>query len=95
MRIFCFNDAIFEYKLEKLVFKLELELNRSLSYDKNPDKMNDKYTDIYQTNLKIFNFDQVDKGKIIAFFKNHGFEYMINNNKKRATDKSVALFLLF
>lgn len=82
-RVFCFNEAIFKHKLEKLLFKLELELHifTDIYYDKSNEKntkINDKYKSIYQTNLKIFNYNQNDKGKIISFFKNNGFKYTID-----------------
>lgn len=76
-RVFCFNEAIFRGKLEKLLFNLELELNTDIYYDKSTTKNNDdKYKSIYQTNLKFFNYNQNDKGKIISFFKNHGFKFI-------------------
>jgi hypothetical protein len=77
--VFCFNDSIFKYKLENLLFKLSLELNKELNlmfttYDGVDCLYHNTYK-IQQTNLKYFNYELEDKGKIISFFKNNGFKY--------------------
>lgn len=92
-RVFCFNEAIFKGKLEKILCKLELELNTDIYYDKSTTKMDDKssrFTSIHQTNLKVFNYHKNDKGKIISFFKNHGFKYQHQHLKDRLIFKYVS-----
>lgn len=77
--VFCFDEAIFKYKLENLLFKLSLELNKDVyPLDVSNNNVNCIYhntSKILETNLKYFNYDQEDKGQIISFFKNHGFKY--------------------
>jgi hypothetical protein len=88
-RVFCFNEAIFKGKLEKILCKLEL--NTDIYYDKSTTRIDDvKFTSIHQTNLKIFNYDKNDKGKIISFFKNHGFRYTPQDLHDRLIFKYVS-----
>lgn len=92
-RVFCFNEAIFSGKLEKLLINLELELHTDIYYDKSTTKIDDessRFTNIHQTNLKFFNYDKNDKGKIISFFKNHGFRYQHQDLHDRLIFKYVS-----
>lgn len=91
-RVFCFNEAIFNSKLEKLLYKLELELNVDIYCDKSTTKsttkdVTDKYTNIHQTNLKFFNYNPDEKGKIISFLKNSGFKY--TPDKRNLQDRLI------
>ena len=71
--VFCFNEAIFKYKFESLLFKLSLELNKDVyplnSFDGFTfDCVYHNTSKIHKTNLKYFNYEQEDKGQIISFF---------------------------
>jgi hypothetical protein len=89
-RVFCFNEAIFKGKLEKVLCNLELELNTDIYYDKSTTKIDDVKFNSIQSNLKVFNYDKNDKGKIISFFKNHGFKYQRQNLHDRLIFKYVS-----
>jgi hypothetical protein len=92
-RVFCFNEAIFKSKLEKVLCNLELELNTDIYYDKSTTKIDPydvKFNSIHQSNLKVFNYDKNDKGKIISFFKNHGFKYTRQDLHDRLIFKYVS-----
>ena len=93
--VFCFDEAIFKYKIKNLLFKLSLELNKDI-YPLNIDEYNinclyHNTFKIEQTNLKYFNYDKDDKGQIISFFKNYGFKYngVLKNGGLELKDRMI------